>query len=167
MCLQVCSLLTEREYQHKKDETDTQTKRIKLQLDKNFPDAQVGDTVGIQISLVDRGKSDVRNVLACAMEVAPDKFFKLSMRHSTLKYLYSQSQFQLCHQGLLKLEDIPAVETEETSLHLVASGSAVGNGQGFVRWSCTKKCDTKICLYVRIIKSYILCNSECHNSCLL
>jgi len=132
---------------------------MKMRSDKNFPDPKIGDTVRVPIPQVDRGKTDARNVLACVLEVTPDGFFKLGTRQGTLKQLYVRSQFQLCHEQFLKLENVPA--HEEMSLRSVASAQAVDNGQGFFRCSCTKKCDTKRCL---CSKKKVLFNSKCHNS---
>ena len=130
----LCALCLRKEIISKKrkesvDSLHVQAKKMKMRSDKNFPDPKIGDTVRVPIPQVDRGKTDARNVLACVLEVTPDGFFKLGTRQGTLKQLYVRSQFQLCHEQFLKLEDVPA--HEEMSLRSVASAQAVGNGQGF------------------------------------
>lgn len=156
ICLRQQSICKKRK--QSKDSLLQQAKQMKLQSDKNFPDPKVGDTVRVHIPQVDRGKTDARNVLACILEVTDDKFFKLGTRNGVLKQLYVRSQFQLCHETFLNLEDIPL---EDTSLRSVASAQAQGNGQGFIRCSCSQKCNTRRCL---CLKNGILCNSKCHNS---
>lgn len=137
---------------------EQQAKRMRIQSDANFPDPAVGDTVRVQIPDVDRAKTDARSVLACVLEVTEDKFFKLGTSSGILKQLYARSQFSLCHEKFLKLEDIP---TNVISLRSVASAQSLGDGQGFTRCHCTQKCRSKRCLCV---KKGLLCNSKCHGS---
>lgn len=81
---------------------------------------------------VDWGETDARNVLACVLDMTSDDFSQLGTRGSVLKQLHARSRFQLCHEQFLKLEGIPTKE-------VVACAQAIGNDQGFVRCSCTKK----------------------------
>ena len=157
---QVCerseSIATKRKASHAA--LTDQAKRMKLASDRNFPNPIVGDAGRVQVPDVDRGKTDARSVLACVMEITADNFFKLGTRNGILKQLYSRSQFEMCHERFLRVEEIP---TEIVSLRSVASSQAQGNGQGYVRCQCTMRCNTKKCLCRR---SGILCNSKCHNS---
>ena len=135
-----------------------QAKKMEMRSDLNFPDPEVGDTVRIKVPDVDRCKTEARSVLACVLEKTPDKFFKLGTSSGELKQLYVRSQFMLCHEKFLTPEDVPSAPV---SLRAVASSQAVGNGQGFVRCSCTQKCSTKRCLCRR---KGVLCNSKCHGT---
>ncbi len=74
---------------------------MKMLSDKNFPDPLVGDTVRVGVLQFERGKTDARNILACVMEVIEGTFFRFGTCDRILKHLYSESQFQLCHEKFL------------------------------------------------------------------
>lgn len=50
--------------------------------------------------------------------------------------------FTVCHQEFLKKEDVP---NQETTLRTVANLQSTCTGQGFVKCTCKKHCDTKKC----------------------
>lgn len=94
-----------------KDGLTQQAKQRKLQSDRNFPNPIIGDTVRVTIPQFDRGKTDARNVLACILEVTENNFFKLGTQKGVLKQLYCRSQFQLCHEKFLTIDDVPTDTT--------------------------------------------------------
>ncbi|XP_053309752.1 KRAB-A domain-containing protein 2-like [Spea bombifrons] len=57
---------------------------------KQFPPAQIGDSVRIQVPDVDRGRTDSRNVLAVVVGIEDSDFYKLANKNGTLKQLYTQ-----------------------------------------------------------------------------
>ncbi|GFS47100.1 uncharacterized protein TNCV_2052921 [Trichonephila clavipes] len=57
---------------------------------KKFAPAQIGDTVRIQVSDINRGCTDNRNVLAVVVGIEDSDFYKLANENGTLKQLYTQ-----------------------------------------------------------------------------
>lgn len=80
---------------------------MKLNSDKKFPPAHLGDTVRVPIPDFDKGKGDSRNVLAVVMKVSEDGFYQLGTVNGILKQLYSRSQFTVCPKKLVQVEDVP------------------------------------------------------------
>ena len=44
--------------------------------ERKFPPAQIGDTVRIKVPDVDRGRTDLRNVLAVVVKIEDSDFYK-------------------------------------------------------------------------------------------
>ncbi|GFY08679.1 uncharacterized protein TNCV_811121 [Trichonephila clavipes] len=101
--------------------------------EKKFPTASLGTTVRVPIPDVDKGRGDSRNILAAIMSVAEDGFCRLGTSEGILKQLYARSQFILCPQNLLRIENIP---DHELSLRSVAIAQSSRRGQGFVKCMC-------------------------------
>lgn len=136
-----------------------QAKRMKTVSDASHPPASVGQNVTVPIPDVDKGKGDLRNIIAVVLNRSEDELYKLGTRDGILKKLYSRSEFDVCKQLFLDVKDIPT--DKEISLRSAATSSSVGTGQGFFRCHCTKHCATNIC---KCKKNKVLCNSKCHNS---
>lgn len=140
---------------------DNLAKQAKKMLDlsqNRLVQACVGDTVRIPVPGVDRGKGDARNVLGVILDKTDDDFFRIGTRDGIVKNLYARSQFTICSEKLITLNDVPQVEC---SLRSIATSQSNGTGQGMVKCSCTTKCMTKKC---KCLKSNRLCNSRCHDS---
>ena len=56
---------------------EIQAKIMKINSDKKFPPASVGTTVRVPIPDVDRGRGELRNILAVVMTVTQDGFYQL------------------------------------------------------------------------------------------
>ncbi|KAJ8720835.1 hypothetical protein PYW08_006300 [Mythimna loreyi] len=141
-----------------KDNLTEQAQKMLKTSEKKFPPVALGTTVRIPVPEVDRGRGDARNILAVVLQKTDDELYQLGTKQGVVKTLYSRQQFTVCHQELLKKEDVPNLET---TLRTVATQQSTGTGQGFVKCSCKKHCDTKKC---SCLKSKILCTSKCHNS---
>lgn len=63
---------------------------------KQFPPAQIGDNVRIQVPDVDCGRTDSRNVLVVVVGIEDSNFYKLANKNGTLKQLYTRNQFIIC-----------------------------------------------------------------------
>ena len=91
-----------------------------------------------------RGNS--RNILAAAMNVTKDDFYRLEVSEGILKQAYSTSQFTLLPKNLLRIEDILG---HEITLWSVSIAQSSGSGQGFVKYMCKTKWQNMICLCVK------------------
>lgn len=141
-----------------KDNLIKQAQKMLKTSEKKFPSVELGTTVRIPVPEVDRGRGDARNILAVVLQKNDDELYQLGTKQGVIKTLYSRQQFAVCHQELLKKEDVPNLET---TLRTVATLQSTGTGQGFVKCSCKKYCDTNKC---SCLKSKSLCTSKCHNS---
>lgn len=112
---------------------------MKLMSDKSHSEASVGITVRIPVPEVDRGRGD-RSILAVIMEKTSEGFFRLGTRNGQIKQLYSHSQFSVCEQELISIEEVPNIET---SLRSVGTAQSTCTGQGFKKCSCKTQCDNK------------------------
>nr|XP_012151860.1 PREDICTED: uncharacterized protein LOC105663967 [Megachile rotundata] len=130
-----------------------------LQTSQNqFPPAQIGDTVRIQVPDVDRGRTDSRNVLAVVIGIEDSDFYKLANKNGTLRQLYTRNQFAICKEKLLSIDEI---SFQEISLREAAATNSRSGGQGYTRCNCKRKCSTNKC---SCKSKGLLCNSKCHNS---
>ena len=123
---------------------------------KQFPPAQIGDSVRIQVPDVDRGRTDSRNVLAVVVGIEDSDFYKLANKNGTLKQLYTRNQFVISKEKLLSINEISAQELREA-----AAANSRSGGQGYTRCHCKRKCSTNKC---SCKSKGLLCNSKCHNS---
>ena len=85
-----------------------QANKILRTTQKQFPPAQIGDTVRIQVPDVDRGRTDSRNVLAVVVGIEDSDFYKLANKNGTLKQLYTRNQFVISKENLLSTNEISA-----------------------------------------------------------
>lgn len=151
-------LNVQREREKSKKCLEIQAKKMKLMSDKSHSEASVGFTVRIPVPEVDRGKGDAKSILAIIIKITEEGFFQLGTRNGRIKQLYSRSQFSVCEQKLIKIEEVPDVEI---SLRSVATAQSLGTGQGFKKCSCKTQCVNKKCFCFR---NNVLCNSKCHFS---
>nr|XP_012137514.1 PREDICTED: uncharacterized protein LOC105662085 [Megachile rotundata] len=107
---------------------------------KQFPPAQIGDTVRIQVPNVDRSRTDSRNVLAVVVGMEDSDFYKLANKNGTLKQLYTRNQFVICTEKLLFIDEI---SLQEMLLREAAVGNSRSEGQGYTHYHCKRKCSTK------------------------
>ena len=160
ICCTICFNIenAEENKRQSKSNLETQAKKMKMDTDKKFPPASLGDTVRVPIPDVDKGRGDPRNVLAVVMNVTEDGFYRLGTERGILNQLYARSQFSVCQKDLLKVEDVP---DHEIPLRSAATAQSTGTGQGFLRCMCKTKCQNYKCL---CLKKKIKCNSKCHSS---
>ena len=125
---------------------------------KQFPPAQIGDTVRIQVPDVNCGRTDNRNMLAVVVGIEDSDFYKLANENGTLKQLYTRNQFVICKEKLLSIDE---VHFQEISLREAAAANSRSGGQGYTRCHCKRKCSTNKC---SCKSKGLLCNSNSHNS---
>ncbi|KAK4880224.1 hypothetical protein RN001_008370 [Aquatica leii] len=151
------ALSVENRISSKKNLTEQAQKMLRTSV-KKIPPVPLGTTVRIPIPEVDRGRGDARNILAVVLQKTDDELYELGTKQGVIKTLYSRHQFTACHHKLPKKEH---VSNQETTLRTVANLQSTRTGQGFVKCTCKKHCDTKKC---SCLKRKILCSSKCHNS---
>ena len=66
------------------------SKKMNINSDKKFPPASVGTTVRVPIPDIDRGRGELRNILAVVMMVTQDGFYQLGTTEGILKQLYAR-----------------------------------------------------------------------------
>ncbi|GFT89138.1 KRAB-A domain-containing protein 2 [Nephila pilipes] len=123
-----------------------------------FPPAQIGDTVRLQVPDVDRGRTDNRNVLTVVVGIEDSDFYKLANENGTLKQLYTRNQFEICKDKLLSIHKI---SFQEISLREAAVANSRSGGQAYTHCHCKRKCSTNKC---SCKSKGLLFNSKCHNS---
>ncbi|KAI4455684.1 hypothetical protein MML48_9g00014052 [Holotrichia oblita] len=152
-------LIVQREREKSKKCLETQAKKMKLMSDKSHSESSVGFTVRIPVSEVDRGKGDAQSILSI-IKITKEGIFQLGARNGRIKQLYSRSEFSVCEQKLIRIEEVPDVEI---SLRSVATAQSLGTGQGFKKCSCKTQCVTVDTLGF-CFRNNVLCNSKCHFS---
>ena len=156
MCFSNANIQEERT--HALENMQHQAKKMKLLSNNRLCEASVGKTVRIPVPDVDRGKGDARNILGVILEVTAEGFYSIGTRNGKLKQLYSRSQFSICDENLLTVDEVPSTEF---SLRQVATMQSNGTGQGMEKCFCKTKCITNKCSCKKIGRK---CNSRCHQS---
>jgi hypothetical protein len=119
---------------------------------------EVGRNVTVPIPQFDKGRIDFRNIMAVVLE-NKDNNYKVGTKNGVIKKLFPRSELTLVEKCFFGPEDVPI--DKEISLRQESTFSSLGHGQGVVKCSCKKNCESKRC----VCKSNgILCNSRCHNS---
>lgn len=120
------------------------------------PPASVGDSVQVPVPDVDRGPLDPNHLIMCVVEIDKKKsLYKVGNSSGVLNVLLSVNGFGVCKQKFFDLDDINL--SKHISLREMVRLESSGNGQGFVKCSCTGKC-----LNCKCAKAEQLCNSRCH-----
>lgn len=156
LCFQKAKI--EREREGAVHSLEKQAKRMKILSDTKHGEVVIGSTVRVPVPDTDRGKGDSRNILAVVIKKTDDGFYTLGTRNGKLKQLYARSQFTVCDENLISIDEVPDVEF---SLRSVATMQSNGTGQGVKKCTCKSKCQTRKCA---CFKNGRLCTSRCHNS---
>ena len=127
-----------------------------------FVPANPGDNVTVPVPLVDRGRSDPRNLLGIILDRDENDLYRIAVRAGILKGKYARNQFDLCVQRLLFENDVK--NNVEVSLRCAVQAESNCGGQGYVKCNCvgSNRCQSKRC---KCFKNKMKCNSRCH-SCL-
>ena len=127
---------------------------------KKLKVAGLNDSVRVPIPLVDRAKTDHRNLLGLIVAVDESGLFQIRTKVGLLASKFARNQFELCEHRLLTTDDIPA-ETKDTviSVRQAAIACSQSHGQGYMKCSCNGDCKTNRC---KCRKHRLLCNSHCH-----
>ena len=131
---------------------------MKRTSDQLHPPAKIGDSVTVAIPDVDKARGSLRNVMAVVIDVIEDNLYKLGTKDGCLKQLYTRSEFDLCAQNFISIDDVR--QDKIISLRSAATNSS-GKIQGYTRCQCSRHCGTNACL---CRKRQLLCNSKCHKS---
>lgn len=93
---------------------------------KEFPPAQIDGIVQIQVSDVDRDRTDARNVLVVVIGIEDSDFYKLASKNGILKQLlYTRNQFINCKEKLLSIDEI---SSQEMSLREATAANSRSGG---------------------------------------
>ena len=125
---------------------------------KRLKPCNVGDTVTIAISDLDRGRCEARNLFAVIMQV-DDGLYKLGCREGRLGS-FTRNQFEPTAQNFLTVEEVPDVDAP--SIRTLAIQQSTGHGQGKAGCKCSDKtqCDGRC----KCRKAGLKCSSSCHPS---
>ena len=142
-----------------------QQKQADLMLSREavrFKPVEVGDTVTIPISDLDRGRCDMQNAIALVLEKV-DGLFKLGTTHGVLPQYYSRNQINPTAFPMLKRDQIPDKEVTLRRTATLTSLEDGSTGQGLFFCTCRKNrpCTSKLC---KCVKNNRRCTSSCHNS---
>ena len=74
---------------------------------KRFKPAEVGNTVMVPISDVDRGRADFKNIKAIVLSVNGDGMYQLGTEFGTLDQMYSRNQFAPTIENFISIADVP------------------------------------------------------------
>ena len=122
---------------------------------------ECGDNVTVPVPLIDRGRSDPRNLLGVIRNRDENDMYTIAVRGGILKGKYSRNQFDLCLHKLITDDELNL--NSEISLRQAVQFESKCGGQGFVKCNCTgsKRCQTNRC---KCFKASVMCNSRCHSS---
>jgi len=135
----------------------SQASKMKKNSDASLPPCEIGDTVLVPVPEVDRAKTDFRKIKAVILSV-DNNFYKLGTEAGILHSVYARSQFDVCSEKFISINDVPE---NQIALRSAATALSIGSGQGFVRCNCNGKCTNNRC---KCRKANTLCNSKCHSS---
>ena len=127
---------------------------------KKLKVAAVNDSVRVPILLVDRAKTEHRNLLGFITDIDDKGLFSIMTRNGLLNSKFCRNQFELCDNNLLTEADVPEEQRRVVlSVRQAAIASSQGHGQGYVKCNCNGDCSTNRC---KCRKSRQTCNSHCH-----
>ena len=120
---------------------------------------EVGDNVTVPVPLVDRGRSDPRNILGVIQNRDENDLYTIAVKGGILKGKFSRNQFDLCAFKLITETDLNL--NELISLRQAVQYESKCGGQGFVKCNCAgnKRCQSNRC---KCFKAKVKCNSRCH-----
>ena len=122
-------------------------------------EAQVGDTVKVQVHDVDRGHADILHILAYILKVNKENgSYQLATKHGILDGWQSRNMFEICKQKLISFESLDLSVTH--SLRKLNELHSLCGGQWFQRCNCSGKCERNCSCK----KNLVFCNSKCHKN---
>lgn len=122
-----------------------------------FSQVEIGATIRLPIPEEDRGRCEAKSILAVVLN-KENNMYKLGTKYGILEQRYIRSQFTVCAEKLIDIDEVP---DKEISLRTSAIEQSSSTGGGFLKCNCQRKCTTKQCTCLR---KKVLCNSKCHNS---
>lgn len=130
---------------------------------ENYPPLQVGQSVLVPISHLDKGKADSNNLLATVLDADFENgLYQLGTQDGILDKRYTTGE--LIHLPLgteFPFLDPKTVPSVKLSARTASTQQSASGGQGFIKCGCLSKCLTKRC---SCRQAGVLCNSKCHNS---
>lgn len=161
LCLKEYRITTQRT--GAKSNLEKQADRMQSKCVEYYTSVETGTTVRLVVPDADRDRGEARSVLAVVLRKRDDAY-KLGTRFGILQQHYMRSQFVVCKEKLLNVEDVPdeEISLRTTASRQAAAAAAAVTGAGKrVICNCTTKCTTKKCLCRRKKR---LCTSKCHGS---
>jgi len=72
---------------------------------QKFQPANVGETVRIRVSDVDRSKMDTQYILTVVLDIVDNDFYNLATKNCVINRLYTRYQFSVCKENLISITD--------------------------------------------------------------
>ena len=126
---------------------------------KVLKEVSVGDCVAVFTTGFDKGNSDADNIVGVVLNIDENGKYTIGTGVGILKDRLERNAFERLEYKGLKIEDVPTDKIY--TLRETVRNDSVGHGQGYVKCSCTQKCDTLRC---KCKKEKRICNSACHKS---
>ena len=86
---------------------------------RRYSPANIGDSVRVYLSEVDRGRCEFPNILAIVIDITPEGMFKLGTKEGILKSHYARNQFEVLPNKHLSIEQVD--QSQERPLRTVAN----------------------------------------------
>ncbi|VVC38781.1 Hypothetical protein CINCED_3A025695 [Cinara cedri] len=122
-----------------------------------IPDLKIGDCVLITVPKVDRGPSDLANVIAVIVNQNEHKLHQLGTKYGLVKGWYNSASLNPATSNFFKITEV----NNNKELTLRERVSYISEGQGILSCICEHQCETKRCA---CFKASVKCNSRCHSS---
>jgi len=124
---------------------------------KRFGHVDVGTTVRIPVSDVDRPKLGHTHIFGVVREES-EGFYSLGTKAGILPQKFFRNQFEPCENNFLSTNDVPDAECP---FRAAVGKESVTGTQGHKHCTCISGCKTKKCVCKNLA---MLCNSRCHQS---
>ncbi|KAK9717495.1 CENP-B N-terminal DNA-binding domain [Popillia japonica] len=138
--------------------------KMVLSAAKKLPPLKIGDCVLLPVEKIDRGPSDMQNLI-CVIVAHKNGVFQLGSSVGKIKGWYNRADIVAADCQFLNVENVP---DKYISVREAISGVSLRDGQGYFKCSCKpskKQCQTNRCVcFKKKIKCLIKCNSRCHTS---
>lgn len=134
--------------------------KMVLSAAKKLPPLKIGDCVLLPVEKIDRGPSDMQNLI-CVIVAHKNGVFQLGSSVGKIKGWYNRADIVAADCQFLNVENVP---DKYISVREAISGVSLRDGQGYFKCSCKpskKQCQTNRCV---CFKKKIKCNSRCHTS---
>ncbi len=126
-------------------------------------DLVLGQTILINVSEFDRGKTDARNLIGVITEIVDQEGGAVVVQtaHGRLEGVFHANQYTIPSEQLIDIADVKAEPV--ISVREAVRLESLTGGQGFKRCNCSasSKCTTDRC---KCHKDGLKCNSRCHGS---
>lgn len=158
LCSRQASILSNRDENHlgQKKAAD----KMLSSAAKKLPPLKIGDCVLLTVGKIDRGPSDMQNLI-CVIVDHRNGVFQRGSSAGKIKGWYNRVDIIAADNQFLNIESVP---DKYISVREAESKVSLRDGQGYLKCSCRPsktQCATNRCA---CFKKKVMCNSRCHNS---